>query len=116
GMEDFEFAVYETKTHEVISNVKMQKSEVGILYLNDFNEKVLRKIFRESQLEFVQLFTCNIYVYIAKSNPLASKKIISFEDLENYPCLSFEQGDNNSFYFAEEVFSTYEYKKIIKAS
>lgn len=116
GMEEFEFAVYETKTYEVISNVKMQKSEIGVLYLNDFNEKILRKIFRESQLEFIQLFTCNIYVFIAKSNPLASKDIISFEDLEKYPCLSFEQGDNNSFYFAEEVFSTYDYKKIIKAN
>lgn len=116
GMEDYEFAVHETKTYEVINNVKNQKSEVGILYLNEFNEKAMNKIFRENQLEFIELFQCSIYVYLAKSNPLARKKVIDFEELKDYPCLSFEQGDYNSFYFAEEVFSTYEYKKIIKAN
>ncbi len=116
GMDDYEFAVHETKTYEVIQNVRNQKSEVGILYLNDFNEKVLTKIFHENELEFLELFRCNIYVYLAKSNPLAQKKVITFEDLQEYPCLSFDQGDNNSFYFAEEVFSTNEYSKIIKAN
>lgn len=115
GMEDYEFAVHETKTYEVIENVKNQKSELGILYLNEFNEKALQKIFREKELEFHDLFSCGIYVYLWKKHPLAGKKVITFEDLREYPCLSFEQGNNNSFYFAEEVFSTYEYKQIIKA-
>lgn len=115
GMEDYEFAVHETKTYEVIENVKNQKSELGILYLNEFNEKALQKIFREKELEFHDLFSCGIYVYLWKKHPLAGKKVITFEDLREYPCLSFEQRDNNSFYFAEEVFSTYEYKQIIKA-
>ena len=38
------------------------------------------------------------------------------KELEEYPCLSFDQGTNNSFYFAEEVLSTYEYKRLIKAN
>lgn len=116
GMENYEFAVHETKTFEVIENVKKHKSEIGVLYLNDFNQKALRKVFRDNQLEFTELFDCGIYVYLAKSNPLAKKEIIDFEDLRDYPCLSFDQGDYNSFYFAEEVFSTYDYKKIIKAN
>lgn len=116
GMDDYEFAVHETKTFEVIDNVKKQKSEIGVLYLNDFNRKALNKVFRENQVEFTELFDCGIYVYLAKSNPIANKDIIDFEDLKEYPCLSFDQGDYNSFYFAEEVFSTYDYKKIIKAN
>lgn len=115
GMDEYEFAVHETKTQEIIDNVKNQKSELGILYLNDFNQKILQKILRESELEFVELFECRIYVYLSKNHPLATKEMINFEDLSDYPCLSFEQGDKNSFYFAEEVLSTYEYKKIIKA-
>ena len=109
GMDDFEFAVHETKTHEVIENVRNQKSEIGILYLNDFNRQVMEKIFQENAVEFTELFDCGIYVFLWKGNPLAQK-----EDLKDYPCLSFEQGDENSFYFAEEVFSTYDYKQIIK--
>ncbi|NMB44061.1 MAG: LysR family transcriptional regulator [Clostridiales bacterium] len=116
GLEDYEFAVHETKTYEVIENVKTQKSEIGVLYLNDFNQKALKKVFRENQVEFIELFDCSICVYLAKSNPLAQKDMIEFEDLKEFPCLSFDQGDNNSFYFAEEVFSTYDYKKIIKAN
>lgn len=115
GMDDYEFAVHETRTYEVIENVRNQKSELGILYLNDFNQKAIRKIILENELEFIELFQCGIYVYLWKGNPLAEKKRIGFEDLKNYPCLSFEQGTNNSFYLAEEVFSTYEYKQIIKA-
>lgn len=115
GMDDYEFAVHETKTYEVIENVKNQKSELGILYINDFNEKALFKIFQDHEIEFRELFQCGIYVYLCKDNPLAQKETIDFEDLKVYPCLSFEQGNNNSFYLAEEVFSTFEYKQIIKA-
>jgi DNA-binding transcriptional LysR family regulator len=115
GMDDYEFAVHETKTYEVILNVKNQKSEVGILYLNEFNQKAMEKLLLDNDLEFIDLFHCGIYVYLWKGNPLADKEKIGFEDLKNYPCLSFEQGNNNSFYLAEEVFSTYEYKQIIKA-
>lgn len=114
-MEDYEFTVYETKTYEVIENVASQKSEIGVIYINDFNEKIIGKILREKDLSFIELFECGIYIYLWKNHPLANEESISFEDLADYPCLCFEQGENNSFYFAEEVFSTYDYKKIIKA-
>ncbi len=116
GMDEYEFAVHETKTYDVIENVKNYKSEIGILYLNDFNRKVLTKLFHEYGLEFHEILQCHIYVYMWKGHPLANKKLITLEELEDYPCLSFEQGNNNSFYFAEEVLSTYNYKQLIKAN
>ena len=114
-MEQYEFAIHETKTSEVIENVRLNRSEIGIIYKNEFNDKFLDKILRENGLEFIPLFECRIYVYLSKGNPLASKEMIDFEELQQYPCLSFEQGDNNSFSFAEEVLSTYDYRQIIKA-
>lgn len=116
GMDEYEFAVHETKTHEVIDDVRNCKSEMGILYLNDFNRKVLSKLFHEYDLEFHELLECGVYVYLWKGHPLADKKVIALEELAEYPCLSFEQGSHNSFYFAEEVLSTYEYKRLIKAN
>lgn len=116
GMENYEFAIYETKTYEIIENVRNFKSELGILYLNDFNEKVLQKILRENQLKFTELFTCDTYVYLRSGHPLAGRSVISMEDLEPYPCLAFDQGKNHSFYLAEEMKSTYDYKRIIKAN
>ena len=115
GMDKYEFAMHETRTGQVIDNVKNMTSDLGILYLSDFNEPVLRKIFAENSLVFTELFACDTYVYLWKRHPLAGKKEISMAELAEYPCLSFEQGDSNSFYFAEEMLSTLEYKRLIKA-
>lgn len=115
GMDEYEFAIHETRTYSVIEDVKNFRSEIGILYVNDFNSKVLRKLFHESGLEFHELLKCGIYVYMWKGHPLSNKKLVSLEELAEYPCLSFEQGVYNSFYFAEEVLSTYDYKRLIKA-
>ena len=116
GMDEYEFAIHEEKTYEVIEDVKNFKSEIGILYLNDFNRKVLTKLFQEYGLEFHEILKCGVYVYLWKGHPLSQREEIALEELEQYPCLSFEQGDYNSFYFAEEVLSTYEYKQLIKAN
>lgn len=115
GMDEYEFAIHETKTYTVIEDVKNFKSEIGILYINDFNSKVLMKLFHEFQLEFHEILKCSIYVYMWKGHPLADRDEIALEELLEYPCLSFDQGVYNSFYFAEEVLSTYEYKRLIKA-
>lgn len=112
---EYELAVHETKTHEVIDNVKNHRSELGVIYLNEFNEKAIRKILSESNLEFVPLYECGISVYLSKKHPLAGREKISLAELQDYPCLSFEQGEKNSFYFAEEVLSTLDYDQIIKA-
>ncbi|MCI5585985.1 MAG: LysR family transcriptional regulator [Lachnospiraceae bacterium] len=114
GMEEYEFAIYETKTRDVIANVRSHRSEIGILYKNEFNDKFISKILRDNELEFVHLFECRIYVYMGRDNPLAGKERVDFADLQQYPCLSFEQGDSNSFYFAEEVLSTADYRQAIK--
>ena len=114
-MNEYEFAIRETKTFDVLNDVKQGKSEIGILYINEFNEKIINKLLKDNSLKFYKLFYCKAYVYLWKGHPLANKKSITMEELEDYPCLSFEQGENNSFYFAEEILSTYDYKKTIKA-
>ena len=116
GMEQYEFAVHETTTISVIENVKNFKSEIGVLYENDFNEKVLNKMFKENGLEFVELFSCDTFVYLWSGHPLAIQDVITMEELDEYPCLSFDQGKNNSLYLAEEMKSTYEYRRLIKAN
>lgn len=116
GMEQYEFAVHETTTISVIENVKNFKSEIGVLYENDFNEKVLNKMFKENGLEFVELFSCDTFVYLWSGHPLAKQDVITMEELDEYPCLSFDQGKNNSLYLVEEMKSTYEYRRLIKAN
>ncbi|MBS9777718.1 MAG: LysR family transcriptional regulator [Gammaproteobacteria bacterium] len=114
--DEYEFTLRETETHNIISDVALFRSEIGIIYLSDFNRKVLENVFKEKSLIFTPLFIAYPHVFIAKTNPLAQKKCIDLEDLSRYPCLSFEQGQSNSFYFAEEILSTRFNKKNIKVS
>ncbi len=116
GMDEYEFAVYETKTGEVISNVRNFRSEIGVLYENEFNGQAISKILKENNLEFHPLFPCGTYAYLWKGHPLAEKEQISMEELSEFPCLAFDQGDNPSFFLAEEVLSTYDYKRVIRAN
>lgn len=111
----YEFAIRETKTRDVIDDVAAMKSELGILYLSDFNRKALTKLLRSGNLEFHKLIECSAYVYLRRGHPLANEEFITFIQLADYPCLSFEQGDSASFYFAEEILATNEYPRIIKA-
>ena len=114
--DEYEFAIRESKTRDVIEDVAAGKSEVGILYLSDFNRKAIGKFLKSNQLEFHPLIKCEPYVYLWKGHPLAGKKSIRLEELRDYPCLSFEQGPSGAFYFAEEILSTYDYIRTIKAT
>lgn len=111
---EYEFAIRETRTRNVIDDVAAARSEIGILYLNDFNRKAILKLLSSNQLHFTPLISCKAYVYLWKGHPLAGRKSISFGDLSPYPCLAFEQGDSSNFYLAEELLSTNEYPRIIK--
>ena len=115
-MSKYEFAIRETKTASVISDVSTMKSEIGVLYLCDFNRKSMQKLLSSAGLKFHHLIDCQAYVYLWKGHPLAEETSICFEQLKDYPCLSFEQGDNSSFYLAEEILSTNDYSQVIKAN
>ena len=114
--DEYQFTLRETETQNILEDLMKFKSELGILYLNNFNRQVMKKLFKEKNLEFTPLFTATPHVFISRENPLASQSSITLEELEDYPYLSYEQGEENSFYFAEEILSTMEHKKSIKVS
>lgn len=114
GQEEYELALRETRTHEIIEDVKTMRSEIGILYVNEFNGKVIRKLLHEAGLQFTSLFTARPHIFISVHNPLAKQPIVTIEELQQYPYLSFDQGEFNSFHFAEEILSTLEHKKSIR--
>ncbi|MDR0992919.1 MAG: LysR family transcriptional regulator [Ruminococcus sp.] len=112
---EYEFAIRETRTLDVINDVSVGRSEIGILYLSDFNRKFMTKTLADNELIFHPLKKCGVYVYIAKTHPLASQKKITFKELHEYPCLSFEQGGQSSLFLSEEILAENHYPRIIKA-
>ncbi|MCL2114119.1 MAG: LysR family transcriptional regulator [Streptococcaceae bacterium] len=111
---EYEYTLREARTYEIIEDVKALRSELGVLYKNNYNGQVIDKILRENRLVFHPLFVAKPHVFVSSTNPLASKKTVTLEDLEEYPRLSYEQGEHNSFYFSEEILSTIYAKKDIK--
>ena len=114
GQEEYDFSLRETQTYEIIDDVAKMRSEIGILFLNDFNEAVIGKILKSHDLQFHLLFIAKPHVFISRKHPLAANSVITNKELEEYPYLSFEQGEHNSFYFSEEIFSASERKKNIR--
>lgn len=114
GKETYDFTIRETQTYEIIEDVAAMKSEIGILYINDFNSTIIKKALKSHDLEFHELLVARPHVFISSRHPLADKKEITFKELEDYPYLSFEQGEHNSFYYSEEIFSMEEKKKNIR--
>ena len=110
------FSVHETRTDEVLTNVRDRKSEVGVIAFSGSNEKILKKLFREFQLEFTPLITKETFVYVWKDHPLAKEKELSLSDLSRYPCVSFDQSSENDFYLTEEALGNYDYDKLIKTN
>ena len=112
----FEYAIRETRTIDVIHDVAQRRSDLGVLFRSKHNRTVLNKLLAENRLEFHPLVECSAYVYLWRGHPLAQNESISMEELRNYPCLSFEQGDQSSSYFAEEILSEREYPQVIRAT
>ena len=113
---EFEFAVRETETLNVIRDVGSLKSEIGVLYISNYNRKPIQKLFDENELSFTELLRCKAYVYLWKGHPLANESSICLEQLEPYPCLSFEQNGRDGYLYAEEILSEKIYPRTIKAT
>lgn len=110
----YDFTLRETQTHEIIEDVSRLKSEIGILYTSAKNEEIILRLLKQNSLKFDELFVAKPHVFISSKHPLADREILELKDLEEYPYLSFEQGEYNSFYFSEEILSTLGRNKNIK--
>ena len=113
---EYQFTLRETETQNIFNDLAQFKSELGILYTNGFNQKIMQRLFKENNLVFTPLFVAKPHIFVSRYNPLTSKSSVNLSDLEDFPYLLYEQGEVNSFYFSEEILSTLSHKKSIKVS
>ncbi|WP_390408490.1 LysR family transcriptional regulator [Lacticaseibacillus jixiensis] len=116
GGDAYDFTLRETQTQNVLDDIQSNQSEIGVTYLNGFNETVMKRLIAEKDLTFTKLFVAQPHVFVGRDNPLTAKASLTLEDLAPYPYLSYEQGDTNSFYFAEEIQSTLPHQKHVRVS
>jgi len=115
GPEKYVFSIHETKTKDVLDDVRNLKSEVGVVSFSGANESVMKKLFREYRLEFHPLMQKETYVYVWKDHELADRQEVSIEEMREYPCILFDQSNDGNFYLAEEALSDYPFEKLIKS-
>ncbi|BAQ24089.1 LysR family transcriptional regulator [Streptococcus troglodytae] len=115
-MTRYELFLRETRTYEIIDDVKNFRSEIGVLFLNSYNHDVLTKMFDDNHLTYTSLFKAHPHIFVSKDNPLAEHQSVSLSDLEDFPYLSYDQGIHNSFYFSEEIMSQIAHKRSIVVS
>lgn len=116
GQERYEFILNETQTRQIMEDVKNRFSDLGILFISQENEAIIRKELMERNLVFHELFTAKPHAFMSAIHPLAGKKSITLKDLEPYPRLNFIQGNFESSYWSEELFSSRETNKHIRIS
>ena len=116
GGASYEFILREGKTHDTINDVRTLRSEMGVIYLCSFNEAVILKLLREANLVFSELFAARPHIFIGRNNPLAGRSVVTLEDLQPLPCLTYEQGEQNAIYYSEEILSTLNHDKSIKVT
>ena len=116
GGEAYEFILREGKTYDTINDVRTLRSEMGVIYMCSFNEAVISKMLREANLVFSELLTAKPHIFVGRNNPLAARERVTLEDIMPLPCLTYEQGDQNAFYFSEEILSTLNHEKSIKVT
>ncbi|MGI6174939.1 MAG: LysR family transcriptional regulator [Christensenellales bacterium] len=113
AQDKYEFTLRESRTHNIIEDVRTFRSELGVIFLSNFNREVILRIVQTDDLKFTSLFTAKPHVFVSRKNPLAKKKLVTLDDLKAFPRLTYEQGINNSFYYSEELHSTEESPKSI---
>ena len=113
--EKFNFSIHETKTKHVLEDVRTLKSEVGVISFSGANESVIKKLFKEYQLDFTPLMKRETYIYVWEDHEFAGRKEISLDELKDYPCVTFDQSDEGNFYLTEEAMADYDFQKMIKS-
>ena len=116
GTDGYDYSVYEGKTSEVINDVRNFRSEIGVIHLDDYNRNFILKYLKHNNLESHKLFDCKVFVYLSANHPLARARKVTESDLEPYPCLTFNQGEEDPIYLAEEPISMFEKRKNIRVS
>ncbi len=111
----FIFSIHETKTKDILEDVKNMKSEVGIISFSRTNEDLIKKLIKEYGLEFTPLMVKETYAYVWKDHKFAGRDEISIEELSEYPCVSFDQSNDSNFYLTEEAMADYDFDKMIKS-
>ena len=112
----YDFSIRELKTYQVIYEIEKAFCDVGILAIKDNDFDVMTRYLDNKGIVFNEFLQSPPHVYVRKEHALAKRKQISYDDLIDYPYLSYEQGARNSSFFTEELVDGFKANKRVTIS
>ena len=112
----FKLAIKEIKTHNVIYEVEMAYSDIGIIAIKDRDYDIMKRYLANKRLSFTPLLKAYPHVFFRKEHPLSQSENLQISDLKSYPYVSYEQGEHNSAFFTEELTEIADVDKHIQIS
>ena len=100
------FRIFESTTVQILDEVAQGHSEIGIIYLNNQNQKGVMQRIEKLGLEVIELIPFQTHIYLREGHPLAKKKELVMEDLADLPTVRFTQEKDEYLYYSENFVDT----------
>lgn len=100
------FRIFESTTVQILDEVAQGHSEIGIIYLNNQNQKGIMQRIEKLGLEVIELIPFQTHIYLREGHPLAKKKELVMEDLADLPTVRFTQEKDEYLYYSENFVDT----------
>lgn len=101
--DSYRFSIREIETYNVIRSVETAYSDIGVIAIKESAMEIMRRYLNKRKLTFTSVLTVKPHVFFHQDHPLADRQRLTYEDLKQYPYVSYEQGEHNSSYFTEEL-------------
>ena len=100
------FRIFESTTVQILDEVAQGHSEIGIIYLNNQNQKGIMQRVEKLGLEVIELIPFQTHIYLREGHPLAQKEELVMEDLADLPTVRFTQEKDEYLYYSENFVDT----------
>ena len=101
--ERYRYSIKEIETHNVIHEVETAYSDIGIIAIKDGDYDIMKRYLSKRNLSFTPLLEASPHVFFRRQHPLAWAEKLSSAELKDYPYVSYEQGEQTSSFFTEEM-------------
>lgn len=114
--ENYRLSIREIETYNVVQEVLKGSSDIGIIALPASDFEIMKRYLDKKGISFSALIEVPPHVFVRRGHPLAGHKVLGYRDLREYPYVSYEQGEHNSTYFAEELVEAFHASKHVEIS
>ena len=108
----YDFSLREMKTYDVIREAETAFCDIGIIAIKASDLGIMKRYFKKRNLSFTPFLEADGHIFVRKTHPLANNTEITLEALKKYPYVSYEQGEHNVSFFAEEIVDIHSDKHI----